>query len=332
MPPAGVDPAADDTSDVRTIAAYSPDGRSLISEGHSGMLQQYDADTGELGIALLSHIGFQCVAYSPNGLQIAVAGWRDEVELWDTQSCTVEYSIYTEYAVSIMEYSPCSRWIALRMKIDGVKVWDSRSGSTWHICPGRPTVTSLAFSPNGVELAVGYLNGEIRIWETGTWDCKMAIKGGVAWLSCVVYPPRSSHLACCYESGTEGIWLFGEKEGNNLQVILEHDEFKVNGMESDWAYATTVEGFFGDVRKVTWRPNTTEFATASEDGSIRAWKVEEEESGNVSVQLLWGYGGTSFTAPGAVLVGSVGLSTTNRNLLEQRGAIFVASSSANDSA
>ncbi|KAG0361890.1 hypothetical protein BGX24_005246 [Mortierella sp. AD032] len=146
--------------------------------------------------------------------------------------------------------------------------------------------------------------------------------------------------------------------GNNFRTILEHDKFRIerfvfsscgqwiaavdeqkvhiwtrtsDEMESDWAHATTVEGFFGRVRNVAWRPNTTEFATASQDGSIRAWKVEGE-LGQVSVQFLWGHGGTAFTAPGAVLVGAVGLGTTNRKLLEQRGAIFESSSSANDGA
>ncbi|KAG0371676.1 hypothetical protein BGX24_001340 [Mortierella sp. AD032] len=192
--PTGVDPAADYTTNNRQIAAYSPDGRSLISEGRSGMLQNYDADTGELGLALHSHNGFECAAYSPNGLQIASAGLEGGVELWNAQSCAVKH----------------------------------------------------------------------------------------------------------------------------------------NGMESDWAHVMTIEGFFGLVKNIAWRPNTTEFATAGGDGSIRTWKVEEVE-GRVSVQMLWGHGGTALTAPGAVLVGSVGLSTANRKLLKQRGAIFEFSSSNDES-
>ncbi|KAG0364103.1 hypothetical protein BGX24_004771 [Mortierella sp. AD032] len=105
-----------------------------------------------------------------------------------------------------------------------------------------------------------------------------------------------------YFWGTKKIRLFDE-QGKNFRTILKHDKFSVeqfaysscerwiaavdermvhlwtstsDGMDSDWALATTVKGFFGRVIKVSWRPNTTEFATASEDGSIRAWKVEEE--------------------------------------------------------
>ncbi|KAG0274954.1 hypothetical protein BGZ95_009311 [Linnemannia exigua] len=321
------------------------------------MLQQYDADTGKLGLALRSHINFKCAAYSPNGSQIATASMEGEVRLWNAQSCVVEHVIQTKEPVSILAYSPCGRWIALRLETGGVKVWDARSESSQHICLDRPPVNSLAFSPNGLNLAVGYRNGDIRVWETSTWICKMVIKGIINLVACVVYPPKSSYLACYYVAGAKGIRLFDEK-GEPFQTILEHEKIKSekftysscgqwiaaadgqkvdlwtytsNGIKTGWAHATTVKGFFGNVEKVTWRPNATEFATASQDGSIRAWKVEKE-SGNVSVQLLWGYGGTVLTTLGAVLVGSVGLTNTNQKLLQQRGAIFESSSSANNSA
>ncbi|KAK3830275.1 MAG: WD40-repeat-containing domain protein [Linnemannia gamsii] len=321
------------------------------------MLQHFDADTGELGLALRSHTRFKCAAYSPNGLQIATVSLKDEVELWNTQSCAVEHVIQTQEAVSIVAYSPCGRWIALLMETGGVDVWDARSESSRHQCPGSHAAISLTFSPNGLEFAVGYRGGDIRVWETSTWCRKRIIKGGGRWMAYVVYPPESSRLTCHFESGAKGIRLFDDN-GKTLRHILEHDKLKFeqfaysscgqwiaaaygpmvhlwtstsDGEESNWVHATTVEGFFGRVRNVVWRPNTTEFATASEDGSIRTWKVQEE-SGHVSAQLLWGHGGTAFTAPGAVLVGSVGLSTVGRKLLEQRGAIFEYPSSANDGA
>ncbi|KAG0272002.1 hypothetical protein BGZ95_000129, partial [Linnemannia exigua] len=355
MSPTGVDPAAEDTFNVKTIAAYSPDGRFLISEGHSGILQHYDADTGEIGLTLRSRDDFKCVAYSPNGLQIATASLKNEVKLWNTQSCAVEGIIQTKDAVSIVAYSPCGRWIAMRMAIEGVEVWDARSESSWHLCLGRPAVISLAFSPHGLDLAVGFDNGDIRVWETSTWSCKMVINGDSERGACVVYPPKSSHLAYHHKCGATEISLYDEK-GQTCRTILgrywlEVERFAYSfcglwilavdrqvvhlwkstsdGMESDWALATTVETFFGNVREIAWRPNTTEFATASEDGSIRAWKVEEE-SGKVSVRLLWGHGGTVLTASKAVFVGSVGLSTTNQDLLRQRGANFWSSSSYSD--
>ncbi|KAG0048902.1 hypothetical protein BGZ90_007499, partial [Linnemannia elongata] len=56
--------------------------------------------------------------------------------------------------------------------------------------------------------------------------------------------------------------------------------------------AAEIDDCFGDITGIVWRPKETtlEFATACEDGSIRAWRVVEDDEG---------------------------LSATNRKLLEQ---------------
>jgi hypothetical protein len=86
-----------------------------------------------------------------------------------------------------------------------------------------------------------------------------------------------------------------------------------------------IDNFFGDVVGVAWRPSTLEFATACEDGSIRTWRLVENEMAEVSVNMVWGSGFTGFVASGAVLVDAVGLSSINRKLLDQRGAVFESS-------
>ncbi|KAG0272577.1 hypothetical protein BGZ95_011672, partial [Linnemannia exigua] len=354
---AQTDRVANNISPSNDIAAYSPDGRSLLSGGHSGILQLYNADTGELCAGLHSYAFVNHATYSPNGLQIAVAGIRGGVTLLNAQSHAVEYFIHTGNAAAFVTYSSCGQWIALGMRTRGVEVWDTRSVIGQHIYSSDTLVASLAFSPNGLNLAVGHVNGDICVLEIRTWSCKMVIKGGHKQGACVVYPPESPHLSCYYRSGTEGIRMFDEK-GQNIRTILEYEKFNAelfaysscgrwiaavkgqmvhlwmstsSGMESNWAHATTVEGFSGSVMAVAWRPNTTEFATTSMDKSIRVWKVDGE-SAHVSVQMLWSHGLQALTAPSAVLVGSIGLSTTNRKLLEQRGAIFESNSSVSDGA
>ncbi|KAF9132330.1 hypothetical protein BGW39_000351 [Mortierella sp. 14UC] len=106
--------------------------------------------------------------------------------------------------------------------------------------------------------------------------------------------------------------------------------WKGTSIEHNWTCVAIVEGFFCDVSEIAWRPNTTEFATASFDGSFRAWNIAEE-SGEMSVQLIWSYGGSALTAQGAAVVGVEGLSAVNQKLLEQRGAILE-SSPADDTA
>lgn len=89
---------------------------------------------------------------------------------------------------------------------------------------------------------------------------------------------------------------------------------------------SVIEGFTRTVVDVVWRPSKLEFATASAEGSIRAWQVAEETdgSGRVSVRLLWSSGPATLATSGAIFHDNVGLSSTNRQLLKQRGATLVA--------
>ncbi|KAF9114800.1 hypothetical protein BGW39_003250, partial [Mortierella sp. 14UC] len=149
--------SADDFLGNREIAAYSSDGRFLVSEGHNNMIQQYDADTGEPGLVLrLEESYVRSAAYSPTGLQIATGGSEGKVTLWNTQSGAVERVLlgHSE-AVCMLAYSPCGQWIASGGDDQTLRVWDAYSGTLAHKFTERVGVTSLAFSANGLDLAVG---------------------------------------------------------------------------------------------------------------------------------------------------------------------------------
>ncbi|KAG0268735.1 hypothetical protein BGZ95_002326, partial [Linnemannia exigua] len=342
----------DDTIKSRTIAAYSPDGRFVVSQGHMGTLQRYNADDGVSDLALrLQGSHFLCAAYSPTGLQIGTGDWKGGVTLWNAQYGYTERTLSGHSdLVSVVAYSPCGQWIGSGSNDGTVKVWDAFSGHSTLVFSHAASVESIAFSPDGLDIAVGCDYRNIQIWELSTGNTKTIIESG-AWSAYVVYPPGRSQIACCHTAGGGGIRLFDD-EAKTSRTILEYIHFRVdhfafsscgqwiataqgrmvhlwtrisNELDQDWTHATTVEGFFADVSRISWRPNATEFATASEDGSIRAWKVVVEESSNAAVQLIWGHGGTGLAAPGAVLYGVIGLGAIDQKLLEQRGAVFESS-------
>lgn len=85
--------------------------------------------------------------------------------------------------------------------------------------------------------------------------------------------------------------------------------------------ANVVDNFFGDITGLSWRPKALEFATSCKDGSIRVWKlVEDEETGEVAVMMIWSSGSVGLAVSDAVFTDAIGLSSINRRLLKQRGA------------
>ncbi|KAF9093739.1 hypothetical protein BGX23_002966 [Mortierella sp. AD031] len=102
-----------------------------------------------------------------------------------------------------------------------------------------------------------------------------------------------------------------------------------NGDREKWCCESVVQGFFGPISSIAWKPEALEFVTGCEDGSTRVWKMRSESDG-YSVRLVWGSGCTALVAAGADFTNVVGFSTINRHLLKQRNALGVTSDSEDD--
>ncbi|KAF9338635.1 hypothetical protein BGZ91_008338 [Linnemannia elongata] len=157
-------------------------------------------------------------------------------------------------------------------------------------------------------------DGSIRLWDDDQqlqgfryilkqdqYSYKFAFSSCGQWIA-------TTHRSCVR------LWRL-QSQVQNQQLLPLQDQDCVS----------VIGGFTRPVEDVVWRPDKLEFATASDEGSIRAWRVvEDTKSGRVSVRLLWSSGQALLSASGAILHGTVGLSPIDRKLLEQRGAISVA--------
>ncbi|KAF9079062.1 hypothetical protein BGX23_005193, partial [Mortierella sp. AD031] len=93
-----------------------------------------------------------------------------------------------------------------------------------------------------------------------------------------------------------------------------------DGDDQKWSQIIRVQGFFGRVTSVAWRPNSLELVTGCNDGSLRVWRVVDGLD-EFSAQMVWAAGYDVLAAFGTNVVDAVGLSAVNRLLLKQRGAI-----------
>ncbi|KAG9067040.1 hypothetical protein KI688_012952 [Linnemannia hyalina] len=352
-----------DFPDPQTCATYSPDGRQLITGSRHAPLRQFSADSGDIDFVFPDHLhNTRCIAFSPNGLQTAI-GIGQEVTLWSVQSRAASFVFRGhEGGVNSVVFSPCGRWLASGGFSSEVRLWDTRSGAAGRVLNGHNGgVKSVAFSPDGCWIASACYNGKIRLWEVSTGELKASREIDTVWYSWgyVTYKPGCLQVASCNGDGTIQLWD-DDQQLQGFQYIVKQDQgtYKFAFSSCGQWVATThrasvrlwrlpspdqdqeapplqdhdcvivVEGFAGDVSDVVWRPNRLEFATASSEGSIRAWRVVDSNgSGRVSVRLLWSSGHAVLAASGAVLKDTLGLSVISRKLLEQRGA--AGSSSAN---
>jgi WD40 repeat protein len=144
-------------------AAFSPDGRQIISGSWDQTIKLWDIATGRIIRTFeenTSHV--YSVAFSPDGRQI-LSGSDGFVKLWDKATGNGIRTFYGDLRqVYSIAFSPDGRQIL------------ASSGNTiiWDVATGREirkfTGTRATFSPDGRQILSASLDGIIRLWDTST--------------------------------------------------------------------------------------------------------------------------------------------------------------------
>ncbi|KAG9061169.1 hypothetical protein KI688_007507 [Linnemannia hyalina] len=335
-------------SDPVTGVVFSPSGLSLVSCRQNGTVQQHSAVSGELEQVFSgSCLQANCIAYSTDGLQIATAGREGDVHIWDVTTGKSDFVLRGgQDGVDALAFSPCGQWIATGSKDKIVQLWRFHcGGEPVHTLTGHSkSVTSLAFSLTGLQSTSESKDNTFNVWREDTGDFRAMLGRYLGGPDLAIdYSPSGRQDATSLLSEVRPIDVHGADESHGYLprhdniygvafsscgqwIVIRSDRsirlwnFVARYGAQTWRCMAVIEEFFGQVNSVAWRPGLLEFATGCDDGSIRVWKVLEK-SGRVSVQMIWSSGPAVLASTGTIIADAVGLSTTNRALLKQRGAI-----------
>jgi WD40 repeat protein len=149
-------------------AAFSPDGRRIVTSGFGLDAHVWGVATGQQVLTLHGHTdSIQAVTYSPDGLRIATASMDGTARVWDaaTSKQLLALSGHTTGVLSVA-FSPDGKWLATGSLDNTAKLWDAQTGQLLQNLPGPAQgVTSVAFSPDGERLLVASLDGTTRLYE-----------------------------------------------------------------------------------------------------------------------------------------------------------------------
>jgi WD40 repeat protein len=196
-------------TDHVTSAAFSPDGRRVVTASWDYTARLWDAADGALLAILEGHTFYiSCAAFSSDGRRVVTASSDHTARLWDAASgaprAILEGHTGPVYSAA---FSPDGRRIATTSEDRTARLWDAANGAllaTLDVHTGR--VTSAAFSPNGQRVVTASFDGTARLWDAAESTLVATLGGHADLVLGAAFSPDGRRVVTASSDKTARLW------------------------------------------------------------------------------------------------------------------------------
>lgn len=274
-------------------AAFSPDGRRVMTVGYDNSAQIWDAVSGKPASPPLDH-GTEAIfhaVFAPDGQRALTFGTR--VRLWNTANGQFGQIIPQLTAqlgpVKYATLSQDGRWI-LVLTTGVAQVWDAATGQAVSPPMNHEGIQKGSFSPDGRRILTTGTDATVQIWDIATGKLEVSpLK--VPHLLEAVFSPEGQRVATA-TAGTFGGRVWEISSGQAVTPPFQHAHrisdiaFSPDGsrvLTASWDKTARVwdaqtgrpvTEFLmhrGRVTLAKFSPDGQRIATASSDGTARVW-------------------------------------------------------------
>jgi WD40 repeat protein len=273
--------------------AFSPDGKRLASAGTDRVVRIWDVSSGAGVQQMKGHSDVvRRLAFSPDGTRLASASVDKTVKVWDVDAGKLIHDLrgHRDQVLGVA-FHPDGRRLASGGTDKGVVIWDVDTGKEFRALTGSAgSIASVAFSPDGKQLAVGGGDPLIRVWD---WNAGREIaqyRGRANGVNAVIFSRDQRLLAAAGSDGAVTVWETSadprapEKvAGSGCLAFGPDGKTTAFGRSGTVTLRTgsadqadlTFRAHGKNVNGVVFSPDGRLLATASDDKSVKVWRVND---------------------------------------------------------
>jgi WD40 repeat protein len=280
--------------DTVTALAFSPAGVTLASGGLDSAIKLWDPKTGRERATLAGHVdGVPALAFAPGARQLVSTGYDGSVKVWEAAAPSLSAASILDYQAEPrgLAFAPDGRSLYVSGPTGLLAAFDPRSGL---IEKGDAGGSSLAISPDGLTIAVGGLDGQVRLIDASTRRERTTFEGHSGEVRALVFGREGKILV---SGGVDGTVLIHEvvsgskpeflakseravvdlkcsPDGSMLAVVTEGRSGAVDLFDlASRQRVAPLPGRDSEVPSIAFAPDGVTLATISVDGTITLFDV-----------------------------------------------------------